>query len=69
MASDKAYLGFSMEQLSGAGDINARPMIGEYVLNHRGKAFGSIYGNDFSSSPPLRRPLRVPTALTCKVCP
>lgn len=45
MATDKAYLEFIMDQLSLAGDVEARPMMGEYVLYFRGKVFGGIYDN------------------------
>ena len=51
MASDKAYLDFILDQLALAGDIEARPMMGEYVLYHRGKVFGGIYDNRFLVKP------------------
>ena len=51
MASDKEYLDFILDQLSEAGDIEARPMMGEFVLYHRGKVFGGIYDNRFLVKP------------------
>ena len=51
MASDKAYLDFILDQLALAGDIEARHMMGEYVLYHRGKVFGGIYDNRFLVKP------------------
>lgn len=43
MASTKAYLDFVLEQLSGAGEISFRPMMGEYVLYCQGKVVGGVY--------------------------
>ena len=51
MPSDKEYLDFVLDQLSLAGDVAARPMMGEYVLYHRGKVFGDIYDNRFLVKP------------------
>lgn len=51
MPSDKEYLDFVLEQLSSAGDVAARPMMGEYVLYHRGKVFGGVYDNRFLVKP------------------
>ena len=51
MPSDKNYLDFVLDQLSLAGDVAARPMMGEYVLYHRGKVFGGIYDNRFLVKP------------------
>ena len=47
MASTKEYLDFIMEQLSGAGDVSYRPMMGEYVVYFRGKVIGGIYDDRF----------------------
>ena len=47
MASDKAYLDFILDQLSEAGEVSARPMMGEYVLYYRGKVIGGIYDDRF----------------------
>ena len=43
MASDKEYLQYVLEQLSGLEDISYRPMMGEYILYYRGKVVGGIY--------------------------
>ena len=43
MASDRAYLEYILEQLSDAGEISWRPMMGEYVLYDRGAVIGGVY--------------------------
>jgi TfoX/Sxy family transcriptional regulator of competence genes len=43
MASRKEYLDFILDQLSPAGDVSVRPMMGEFLLYFRGKLFGGIY--------------------------
>ena len=43
MASTKEYLDFILEQLSGLEEVNARAMMGEYILYYRGRVFGGIY--------------------------
>ena len=45
MASSKEYLDFILEQLSELGEISYRPMMGEYILYHRGKIIVGIYDN------------------------
>ena len=47
MASDKEYLDFILEQLSGIDDISHRAMMGEYIIYYRGKVIGGIYDNRF----------------------
>ena len=47
MASDREYLNFILEQLSEAGEVSIRPMMGEYVLYYRGRVFGGIYDDRF----------------------
>ena len=47
MASDKEYLEFVLEQLSGVGDIFHRAMMGEYIIYYKGKVIGGIYDNRF----------------------
>ena len=47
MASDRDYLEFILEQLSGLEDITYRAMMGEYILYYRGKVFGGIYDDRF----------------------
>ncbi len=43
MASSREYLEFILEQLSEAGNVTWRAMMGEYILYDRGKIFGGIY--------------------------
>ena len=43
MASSKEYLNYVMEQLSGAGGVTCKPMMGEYILYRYGTIFGGIY--------------------------
>ncbi len=43
MASTKGYLDYVLEQLSGAGEVSWRAMMGEYVLYYRGKVIGGVY--------------------------
>ena len=47
MASSREYLDFIMEQLSEAGDVSFRAMMGEYILYYRGKVIGGIYDDRF----------------------
>lgn len=47
MPSSRAYLDFITDQLSEAGDVSCRPMMGEYVLYYRGKVIGGIYDDRF----------------------
>lgn len=51
MSSDREYLDFILDQLSGLDDITFRPMMGEYLLYFRGKLFGGIYDNRFLVKP------------------
>ena len=43
MASDKDYLMFVLDQLSGLNEIAYRAMMGEYILYYRGRIVGGIY--------------------------
>ena len=45
MASDKEYLYFISERLSGLDAVSYRPMMGEYIIYYRGKIVGGIYDN------------------------
>ena len=40
MASDKEYVRYVLEQLSGLEEISTRAMMGEYILYYRGKVAG-----------------------------
>ena len=51
MASSKEYLDFILEQLSQAGDVSYRAMMGEYVLYYRGKIIGGIFDDRFLVKP------------------
>ena len=51
MASDKEYLDFVLEQLSGADGITYRAMMGEYIIYCRGKVIGGIYDDRFLIKP------------------
>ncbi len=60
MASDKSYLDYIMDQLSGLEDITYRPMMGEYIIYYQGKIVGGIYDDRF---------LVKPTASACSMMP
>ena len=47
MASDKRYLDFILEQLSGLEGVAWRAMMGEYILYYQGKIVGGIYDDRF----------------------
>ena len=51
MASSKEYLQFVLEQLSALTDVSYRPMMGEYVLYHRGIVVGGVYDDRFLLKP------------------
>ena len=43
MASDKDYLMFVLDQLSGLNEITYRAMMGEFIQYYRGRIVGGIY--------------------------
>jgi TfoX/Sxy family transcriptional regulator of competence genes len=43
MASNREYLDFILEQLSGLESITYRAMMGEFILYYRGRIIGGIY--------------------------
>ena len=47
MASSKEYLNYILEQLGSLDEISSRPMMGEYIIYHKGKVIGGIYDNRF----------------------
>ena len=47
MASDKSYLDFILEQLSGLEGVTWRTMMGEFILYYQGKIVGGIYDDRF----------------------
>ena len=63
MASDRSYLDYILEQLSGAGEISFRPMMGEYVLYCAGKVIGGIYDDRFLVKPTKSARAMMPDAI------
>lgn len=51
MASSREYLDYIMEQLSAAGEVSSRAMMGEYVVYYQGKVIGGIYDDRFLVKP------------------
>lgn len=51
MASNREYLDFILEQLSGLANITYRAMIGEFILYYREKIIGGIYDDRFLVKP------------------
>ncbi|MEQ9301935.1 MAG: TfoX/Sxy family protein [Cyclobacteriaceae bacterium] len=51
MATDKAFVAYVVEQASGAGEIAARPMFGEYGIYVGSKIFGLICNNKLFMKP------------------
>ena len=51
MASNKEYLDFILEQLSGLENITYRTMMSEFILYYRGKIVGGIYDDRFLVKP------------------
>ena len=51
MASNREYLDFILEQLSGLENITYRAMMGEFILYYRGKIIGGIYDDRFLVKP------------------
>lgn len=51
MASSKEYLDYVLDQLSDAGEVSSRAMMGEYVIYYRGKVVGGIYDDRFLVKP------------------
>lgn len=51
MPSDKSYLDFILEQLSGLEGLSFKPMMGEFLLYYRQKIIGGIYDNRFLVKP------------------
>ena len=62
MASDKEYLDFILEQLSGLDGITYKQMMGEYILYYHGKIIGGIYDNRFLVKPTKSAAERMPDA-------
>ena len=47
MASDRGFLNYVLEQLSGLEDVTYRAMMGEYIIYYQGKVIGGIYDDRF----------------------
>ena len=62
MASDREYLDFILEQLSGLEGITWRAMMGEYIIYCRGKVVGGIYDNRFLVKPTASAKAMMPDA-------
>ena len=62
MASSKAYLDYILEQLSEAGDVTCRAMMGEYILYYRGKVIGGVYDDRFLVKPVKAAAAMMPNA-------
>ena len=62
MASDREYLDFILEQLSGLEGITWRAMMGEYIIYCRGKVIGGIYDNRFLVKPTASAKAMMPDA-------
>ncbi len=45
MATTKTYCNFILEQINDLGDVDCRPMMGEYLLYCNHVLFGGIYDN------------------------
>lgn len=58
MASNKAYLEFILDQLSGLEDISYKAMMGEYILYYKEKIVGGIY-DDRLLVKPVKSALRL----------
>ena len=62
MASNKDYLDFILEQLSGLGNVTYRAMMGEYILYWRGRIIGGIYDDRFLVKPTKSALAMIPDA-------
>ena len=62
MSSNKVYLDFVLEQLSGLEEITYRAMMGEYIIYYRGKIVGGIYDDRLLVKPVKSAVSLMPTA-------
>ena len=62
MASSREYLDFILEQLSEAGSVTWRAMMGEFILYDRGKIFGGIYDDRLLVKPTKSALSKMPDA-------
>ena len=62
MATNKGYLEYVLEQLSGLPEISHRAMMGEYVLYYRDKVIGGIYDDRLLLKPTKAAETMLPDA-------
>ena len=62
MASEREYLDFILEQLSGLEGITFKQMMGEYILYINGRIFGGIYDDRFLVRPTKSAAAMMPDA-------
>jgi TfoX/Sxy family transcriptional regulator of competence genes len=62
MASDRSYLDFILDQLSGVEDVSWRAMMGEFILYYRGKVIGGIFDDRFLVKPTTAAVAMMPEA-------
>ena len=62
MATDREYLDYVMDQLSGTEGVSYRAMMGEYVIYLRGKIVGGVYDNRLLVKPTAAAEARMPDA-------
>lgn len=62
MSSNKEYLNFILEQLSGLKDVTYRPMMGEYIIYYQGKIVGGIYDDRLLVKPTKSAVTMMPNA-------
>ena len=62
MASSKEYLAFILGQLSELEEITYRAMMGEFIINYRGRIVGGIYDNRLLVKPVKAAIRYMPTA-------
>lgn len=51
MSSSKDYVEYILEQLSDAGEVSSRAMMGEYVIYYKDKVIGGVYDDRFLVKP------------------
>ena len=62
MTSNKQYLEYILERLSGLDDISYRAMMGEYIIYYRGKIIGGIYDDRLLIKPVKSAKAMMPNA-------
>ncbi len=63
MSTNKEYLGFILEQLSGLSDITHRSMMGEYIIYYRGKIAAYLCDNRLLVKPVAAAKTLMPDAV------